>query len=359
VLRCLDAESKQPIAGLAVRLRDANGMPIVHGHGSGNYFERTSDDGEVIFNQLRPGDYTVQVLGKQAQVNEFVQYEPMKDWMPVHVDADGTANDGPTSAEILVPPRAMEAAEIEQRFPFYVYGRVRDEQGNPLADVEVHAATGLGTLLGGGHTQSDADGRYRLYFGPGVGTKIDKDTAPLGIGLQAALISARQEGRFETNFNRQGNLCMSDHAPERLEQEIKKRGQVLGKTSLERFVLPKQPREVSFTLAPAATLSGTLRWEGHELKDKPLFLVGDELPPGSNVLQSLTTDRRGQFELDSVPTGKPWRFGMRVEGTFHEIETEPFTLETPGPHRCEVMLDAKPTGDGALTLRLRYRDLAE
>ncbi len=353
VIRFVDAQSHEPIAGLAVRLRDAGAMPIVHGHGSGNYFERSSDSGEVTYGHLQPGDYTVQVLGKLAAANQFVEYIPMPQRVPVHVDAVG-----PTNIEIPVPPRTLETDEIERRFPFYVYGRVTDEAGEPLADVEVRAATGVGTLMGGGRTRTDADGRYRLYFGPGL-LVMNRETAPRGVGVQAALISAWQAGCYETNFNRQGALCMSDLSPEALEQEIKKKGRVWGHASLDAFVLPGRPQEVDFRLAPAATLEGTLVWGRRELKDQTLTLTGDELPPGSNVLRSVTTDRKGRFQLDCIPVGNAWRFAMRVQGTLHEIETQPFVIATPGVHEGKVELEATPADDGAVTLRLRFRELGQ
>jgi hypothetical protein len=37
-VRLVDAVTRQPIPDLALRLRTASGMPIVHGHGNGNFF---------------------------------------------------------------------------------------------------------------------------------------------------------------------------------------------------------------------------------------------------------------------------------------------------------------------------------
>lgn len=243
VVRIVDAESREPIERMAIRLRDGGGMPIVHGHGSGNYFERTSSDGEVLFGHLHAGEYTVQVLGKYARCNHFVQYEPVGDWVAVSVE-EGQSN----LLEIPVVPRSLDAAEIERRFPFYVFGRVTDENGEPLADVEVQAATGHGTLAIGGSVQTDADGRYQLYFEPSLRVQRS-DTTPLSVGTQAAIISASKPGWEETNDNEQGGLLMSDHEPS-IRKEIEENGSYWEADSIEEVVLPGTPREINFTMRP-------------------------------------------------------------------------------------------------------------
>jgi hypothetical protein len=44
----------------------------------------------------------------------------------------------------------------------------------------------------------------------------------------------------------------------------------------------------------------------------------------------VTTDRKGKFRIDSLPTNFDWRTGMRVAKTAIDLETEPFRLEAPG-----------------------------
>jgi len=343
VVRLIDADSREPIPAAALRLRDADGMPIVHGHGSGNYFERTSERGEVRYRHLQPGEFTVEVLGKQAQVNQFIDYSPPGLWMAARASADSTS-----VVEIPVRARKLDPVEIKQRFPFYVLGRVTDEQGKPVEDVEVRAATGVATLIGGGTTRTNADGRYRLYFGPGM----------LGIDTQAALISARKAGWYETSLNRQGNLLMSTEEPSAIAAEIKKRGRVWDRASVEQVVFPNTPREVNFTLAKSAVITGKLiSSDAGELKNQYLCLTGEDLPPGHSVLEAVTTGRDGEFRIDGVPPKKPWRFSMRVAGTFEDIETNRFIFADSGEYRCEVRLESKRSGKGAVTLSLRYHSV--
>lgn len=259
---------------------------------------------------------------------------------------DAVAEEGVAKA----PPENDEA----ERSPFWVYGRVTNQQGGPMSDVKVRAATGFGTLLGGASTLTDADGRYRLHFGPGM--LVMEDYAPRGVGVQAALISASTSGWYETSLNKQGGLLMSDQPPVEIVPQLKR----WGRESIEQVVLPDTPREVNFTLAPAATIVGRLVAEGtRDLEDMRLSLTGPDLPPGSSVLRSLTTGDDGAFRIESVPLDKPWRFAMRVAGTWEEVETDEFTLTDPGEHRCEVSLDARRAEDRSVTLRLSYRPRGE
>ena len=242
-VRIVDTETREPIPGLALRLRTASGVPIVHGHGNGNFFERTGDNGEVRYGQLKPGEFTVQVLGKLADANDFIQYEPVEKPVPIVVKRGGNP------IEITVDPRRLPQAEIDKRFPFSIFGRVTDEAGNPMAGVEVRAATGMGTLRGGGRTQTDSDGKYRLYFGPGLRTRKDEDYAPLGIGVQAAHFYAEKLGW--TLDAKDGYLfyLMTDQTPRQFEAMLKQEGgKYWGKDSAEEVVFASQPRELNFVL---------------------------------------------------------------------------------------------------------------
>lgn len=332
----LDEQTKKPIEGIGLRLRDAHGMPIVHGRGSGNFFERTGENGTVVYGRLNPGEYTVDILGRQPQVNEFIEYKPMINMVRINLQQEE-----PSKITINPPRRRLTDEEIAKQFPFAVFGRVTDDKGQPMADVEVRAATGIGTLLGGGRVTTDADGRYRLYFSAGMGMQRSK-FAPLGVGIQAASFFASKDGWYETNLCRQGDLQMTDAEG------------ITGDAS--KFVFPNKPREVVFTMARAAVLEGKLVANGSRgPEDVQLTLDGAELPPSSSVLDQLKTGDDGEFRFDCVPLGKKWRISMRVGPTWDEIETEPFELTRPGVTRCEVSLNSQRTAAGAVTVSLAVR----
>ena len=356
ILRFLDQATGNAIDALAVRLWNAEGMPIVHGHGSGNFFHRTDQNGEITFSQLKPGKYLVQVIGKMAGPNRFVDYEAMRNRISVSVTAEK-----PTQAEIHVPPHSLSTAEIEKRFPFYVYGVVRDNEGKPMSDVEVRAATGMGTLLGGGRTQTDANGRYRLYFGPGVRFDVGEN-APLGVRMQAAIISARKDGWFETNWNRQGGLSMSDADPDQLAEQLKKEP-YSGKDSIEQIVFPNLPREVNFTMAQGGAIKGKLHTDGScPLEKMNVALIGDKLPPGRGVFANLTIDTEGNFQVPSLPllpADVQWRFRLRVKDSRQSFQTEPFTITEPSVHNCELRYESQRSENDAPTAILTYRAVSQ
>jgi beta-lactamase regulating signal transducer with metallopeptidase domain len=244
-LRLVDAQSRQPIARIGIRLRDQSGMPIVHGHGSGNFFERTDDMGEVRFGSLQPGNYSVEVLGKHASVNQFVEYAPIAEWAQMKVES------GADTTEIAVTPRQLPEQEISERFPFSAFGRVTDPDGKPLADVEIRAATGRGTLRGGGTVKTDADGRYRLYFGPGIRTQVGENS-PLGVGVQAAHFFANKAGWELGGEPSDYELLMSDRSREQLLKQIEKDGPVWGRTDTTDVIFAGKPRELHFVVKPVA-----------------------------------------------------------------------------------------------------------
>lgn len=242
-LQLRDQETNRPISRMAIRLRDGSGMPIVHGHGSGNFFERTDEEGKVHFAHLKSGTFTVQVLGKQASVNQFVQYEPLERFLPIDIVP------GDNRFDLAVAPRTLDQAEIDQRFPFSIFGRVTDPSGNPLSDVTVRAATGVGTLRGAGHTTTDSEGKYHLYFGPGMHMKVDKEHAPLGVGVQAAHFTAEKPG-WELDADK-GYLpyMMTDRKSEPFVAVGAEVDDTLqGAMTPELVIYPNNPRELNMVL---------------------------------------------------------------------------------------------------------------
>lgn len=234
-----------------------------------------------------------------------------------------------------------------------VQGRVTDADGNGLADVEVRAATGVGTLLGGGRTKTDDEGYYVLRFGPGRHMKVSEH-APLGVGVQAASIYASKPGWSEENLCRHGDLLMTDLTPETLGENAKR----WGNKSADDVVFADQPKTVNFIMQPAVVLEGEFvessrNWE---VEDQSISITGPELPPSSSVLTSLTTDDDGKFRVENLPINHEWRFTMRVSKTAIDLESKPFRFDKPGRYRCRLVLEANPSSDST-TLALRVKDL--
>lgn len=347
-VRVLDEQTGEPVEGMGVRLFNSRSVPIVHGHGSGNFFERTSEAGEVHFRNLPSDEYRIDILGRQARMNEFVEYKPFIDSLRIQLEGPK-----PQTVTYNAPPHRLPNEEVAKRFPFSVHGRVTDAGGKPLAGVEVRAATGHGTLLGGGRVRTDEQGKYRLHFGPGM--LMMGDDTPHGVGVQAALFSASKPGWYDRDLNRGGDYLMSDSAPAVLQAQIDKEGRIWGHKSLDRIVFPNAPREVNFVLTPSATLRGKLTADpGNNLEDQSVYLTGDELPPGCSVLKQFETGEDGEFAITNLPVGHPWRFGIRVGGTWQEVETEPFMLAEPGTHECELILRADKS-DAQVAVKLSYQ----
>ncbi len=145
--------------------------------------------------------------------------------------------------------RAANQAATQSERPWgrwRAFGRVTDQDGRPIAAVDVSAHCGAGTLRRTGVATSGDDGRYELTFGPGV-----LFAGGDGTSLQAATITAHKPGYFEENLNRQGGCLAADTAPG--EKEIKSWG---GRK--DRVFLADRALELNFVMRPAGRVAGTL-----------------------------------------------------------------------------------------------------
>ena len=150
-----------------------------------------------------------------------------------------------TSFEVRSPAKK----EVDERDPFSVFGRVTDGSGNPIANATVRVATGIGTLIGGGSTTTDDEGKFKLDFGPGVKTTVNPETSPLGVGVQAAQFYVSKDG-WKLNLE-QGYLfyLMSDLTPKQFEKMLADSGgKVWGKSDSAEVVFAHNAKEVDFTL---------------------------------------------------------------------------------------------------------------
>ncbi|HUG93921.1 MAG TPA: M56 family metallopeptidase, partial [Planctomycetaceae bacterium] len=87
--------------------------------------------------------------------------------------------------------------------PFSVRGRVTDDDGKPLAGVEIRVARGWGSLRTTMPVLTDGEGRYEIHFGPGMLFLDDP------VNLQSALVSARKPGYYEKTLGEHGRLGMA------------------------------------------------------------------------------------------------------------------------------------------------------
>jgi len=251
----------------------------------------------------------------------------------------------------LVQDESKNVSAATQHNLFIVKGRVVDEQGNGLGGVKITAHCGMGTLQGTGETFSGVDGSYTLRFGPGM-WMADSNTGPWHIGFQAVTISPAKHGYFDANLNRQGDLLMSDHLPAQ--------GEKTGwKVDTNKLVLPDRPLELNFVLLPAAKITGRLHDEnGASLTNWDVRLVGEQLPPSSDVFDETDTDAEGHFQLADLPTTGRWGLTARrlnewkERGAWTDFRSEEFSLSKPSVYDFDV---ERNSTDKSSSLAIRYK----
>ena len=140
-------------------------------------------------------------------------------------------------------PFVGAAQDDKPSYPWVVFGRVTDAKGNAMPGVTIGASCGRGSLMPTGSTQSDAQGDYRMSFGPGRVVKTEAGRLDLNktiehTALQAAVIGPSKPGYYERNLGRQGDLRMACELP--------------SGAATENVILPNQPRRIDFVMLPAA-----------------------------------------------------------------------------------------------------------
>lgn len=143
-----------------------------------------------------------------------------------------------------------EAIEAKVRLlddTFSIQGKVIDEAGKPIAGAQVRAATGYGTLRGGGRTTTNEQGHYTLRFGRGM--TVMEDYAPLRVGVQAAHFYVEKPGWQLSEEEGYVFYLMTDQTPEQFAKMLQDEGgEYWGKSSDDEVIYPNQPREVNLVL---------------------------------------------------------------------------------------------------------------
>jgi len=213
-----------------------------------------------------------------------------------------------------------------------VFGKITDPDGRSLGQVEVIAHCGEGTLFRTGSTVTDADGQYRLSFGPGMRMRRGPDV-PLGVGCQAATISVHKTGYSAQNLGRAGNLGMTDST----------NAAPAWTTNFAGVVRAFTPYRLDFVLQPASLLRGHLEDPARRLPPKTsLCLKGEKLPPSSSALACVDLLENGEFVFVDVLVG----FNFWFEASWREKDTWK-TLRSP---------PLKASASTAKNLKITVRD---
>lgn len=222
----------------------------------------------------------------------------------------------------------------ELPYPWVVFGRVTDSEGKGMSGVTVSASCGWGTLMPTASTNSDAQGDYRMTFGPGrawfdEAGRVDVAKTIEGTGLQAAIIGASKTGYYEKDLGRQGDLRMA--------RELPRPDQHPG-IAAESIVLPNQPRRVDFVMLPAASISGrVVEANGKAASGRRFYILSDKLPPAATVLCEFRPDETGRFKIVGVPCGSYWL--EPADGSLAGVRSNPVAIPRAGSYDVEVSVN--------------------
>lgn len=231
-----------------------------------------------------------------------------------------------------------------EAWPWVAYGQVTDANGQGIPGVTIRASCGLGTLMGGGHTTTDAQGSYRLRFGPGMvvmddSNRLDAAATVRQTALQAAVITAWKPGYYEKNLSRQGDLMMSG-SPANSDKSRRH--------SPERVILPNKPRQIDFVMLPAASISGRVTDPtGASVTGQRFYVDGDELGPAASVLGEFRSGEEGTFEIQDVPCKTYWF--TPADGPLRDLKSNSLTFAKPGRYDVVLSIDRS---DGRLEAKI-------
>jgi hypothetical protein len=169
---------------------------------------------------------------------------------------------------------------------FVVVGRVVTADGKtPLEGVEVMASAGMGTLLRrSGETKTDRYGMFRLVFSSPI-------TFPGGKVAGVAVVHVRKPGWYGFAYGWPARFTLSG-------EPLDSKAVPAGTTN----IVPGRPSPLTFWMQPAASLKvKLLDGGGKPLSNMRLWLTGEDLPPGTNVIESGKTGADGGFAVSDVP----------------------------------------------------------
>ncbi len=317
-LQFVDKASSKPIEGAEFRIFDSNG-DIIHGGNPGRVRLATNKDGNSNELMVPSGKYTIEVFGRKIWTysENAVDYAALDERFSVEI-----AREFENRKTIELEGKPLSGAEIDARWPWIVQGKATDESGKPLSGIDIHVATGMGTLLGGSRTKTRDDGTYLTRFSQGIHMANDD------VQLQYAIVSARSDEFCEKNLSRHGSKWMARKKP--TDKALKGYG-----AKEDDVFLPGSPMTIDFVMKPAEVICGIVVDDyGTPLYDHSVTLDTDPLPPASSVYAQVATNEKGEFEFKGLPSGQAFQLTVGVPRSRRarlEATSESFSLDQSAP----------------------------
>jgi tRNA A-37 threonylcarbamoyl transferase component Bud32 len=287
----------------------------------------------AVFVWTLPAEFTadeVQEGAKIAEAHLAQMRDALRIWPLGAVTSFGSIKhrDGWSYDMIVRVKQGRDFSHVQPADAWIVEGAVRDGDGKPVPDADVHVSTGIGSLHVTGQGKSSADGSYRVGFGPGLSVGAQDRRG----ALQAAIVHVGKSGFAEKDLCEAGDLQM---AWELTPQQMAGGWQ----PGPSRTFLPGKPMRVDFVLLPAATIQGTLlSSDGKPLAERDIVMVGDRLRPASSIYASTKTDKQGRFTFADVSTQHAWSFSID-KGPHYRIRTPPDRFAEAQAHQIRLVAD--------------------
>jgi hypothetical protein len=323
----VDAATGAKVAKSNLTLVRPDGLPVApQGRGAVSSFAAS----RFTYPHLPPGRYTLQVdcpARQYGNPNYVCRQSPLAIEIPDGRDTEVT---------VQLTSAPLSQAEIQQRWPWIITGKVTDESDTPLEGVTIYVNRNYSNQA---QVRSDKDGSYTIRFA-GNGQMYDEGLKRWITSPQDCVVSPFKPGLAELNMYEQGQVAFAELRPTFRS----------GRNRPEDFLLPNQPRRIDFVMAPAATLEGQfLDTSGSPIADTYIALQGDRVPPPRyrDDLAGAKTDGDGRFHIDSVPIGRDWWFTTRVIGAsrqWENIKSSPVSFARPDVYnvRLERRADGSP-----------------
>jgi beta-lactamase regulating signal transducer with metallopeptidase domain len=244
----------------------------------------------------------------------------------------------PTSREFLANQIALQEADEHARWQ--LYGKVTDAKGNPLPDVEVRVATGMGTLLGGGQAHSDKDGNYKLNFGEGIWSE--------GPNMQVAWVFVSEPGYVYKSNSRNIDLSMAMSRWQLNEKELS--DSAFPRLKPDDLIVRDRPHKIDLVMEkPAVLLVNVYDADGNPIEDSHIE-VDDTNQTSEATANVPNIENPKQYDLImGVATDRSWTLSVPLQGRQRQ-RSQPLTFSQPGHYLVNV---AYTKTDGATTLTIK------